>query len=339
VKPLLTLALVLAALLRSEAQVSTPNPVPASPATAASSTPAKPLYAERQIRKAVVFIKMTCASGREMGQAQGTGFFVAYPDKRLGERGGFSYLVTNRHVAECWDEETRRPRTVQGVDLTLNLQAGHAQTMHFGPGNVAWVLPSDPSVDLAAAPLLPDQRLYDYVTISLADFVADDGVLSEGDKVVLSGFFYQFPGVRRIQPIVREGILAMLPDEELITTTGKPGKVYLADVHIFGGNSGSPVLVNLGGLHGSMISSDSYHMLGVVSGMYYEDTDVKLQVTTTASGTVHANSGIAMIVPASQVKALLEDPRLQSQRDAAVPLILQREAAAAAAAGPSAAKP
>jgi hypothetical protein len=35
----------------------------------------------------------------------------------------------------------------------------------------------------------------------------------------------------------------MIPDEPMMTTTGKLGSLYLGDVHIFGGNSGSPVLV------------------------------------------------------------------------------------------------
>src|SRR5713226_8274211 len=89
-------------------------------ATAAVTPPAKPLSAEQQIRKTVGFIKMTCTSGDKTVELKGTCFFVSYPDHRLGEKGVFSYLVTNRHLAECW-EDGRRPRPVQKVDLTLNL--------------------------------------------------------------------------------------------------------------------------------------------------------------------------------------------------------------------------
>jgi Trypsin-like peptidase domain len=295
-------------------------------ATAAVTAPAKPLSAEQQIRKTVGFIKMTCISGDKTVELKGTGFFVSYPDHRIGENGGFNYLVTNRHLAECWDDD-RRPRTVQKVDLTLNLKEGSSNHLTNVAGNVPWILPADTSVDLALIPMLPDQSLYDYIVISASDFVDDDAVLSEGDRIMLSGFFYQFPGVRKMQPIVREGILAMLPDEDLTTTTGKPGKVYLADVHIFGGNSGSPVLVNLGGIRRGMIGGDSYRMVGVVSGMYYEDTDFNLQIVTTLTGTSHGNSGIAMIVPARQLKALLDDPRVQARRDAEVPIFLKQQTA------------
>ncbi|SRR5258708_2730992 len=295
-------------------------------ATSAATPPTKPLSAEQQIRKTVGFIKMTCTSGDKTVELDGTGFFVFYPDHRLGEKGGFSYLVTNRHMAECWDDD-RRPRPVQKVDLTLNLEAGNSKHLTNNSGNVPWILPTDTSVDLAVIPMLPDQSLYDYITISTSDFVDDDATLSEGERIMLSGFFYQFPGVLKMQPIVREGILAMLPDEDLTTTTGKPGKVYLADVHIFHGNSGSPVLVNLGGVRGGTLSGDSYHVAGIVSGMYYEDTDFNLQIVTTITGTSHGNSGIAMIVPARQLKALLDDPRIQAQRDAEVPIVLKQHTA------------
>jgi hypothetical protein len=300
------------------------NTASAPPTPAASNAPAKPLSAEKQIRKAVSFIKMTCASGGKTYESRGTGFFVGYPDTRIGKDGVFIYLVTNRHIAECWDDD-RRPRTVQAVDITLNLREGNSATLH-NVGNMPWILPAAPSVDLAVIPLMPDIARYDYIMVSTSDFVEEDEAISEGDKIMFSGFFYQFPGVRRMQPIVREGILAMLPDEDLTTTTGKPGKVYLGDVHIFHGNSGSPVLVNVGGIRRGVIGGDSYRMLGVVSGMYDEDTDFKLRVTTTLPGTVHGNSGIAMIVPASQLKALLDDPRLQANRDVQVPLIQKQEA-------------
>jgi hypothetical protein len=96
----------------------------------------------------------------------------------------------------------------------------------------------------------------------------------------------------------------------LETTTGKPGTVYLADVHIFGGNSGSPVMVT-----DSWLAMGGYHLLGVVSGYYYEDEDFNLEIATTVKGIGRANSGVAMIVPSDYLKALLEDPLLKAARE------------------------
>ena len=111
----------------------------------------------------------------------------------------------------------------------------------------------------------------------------------------------------------------MIPDEKLETTLKKPGHLYLADVHVFGGNSGSPLMVNLGGFRNSgIISGFQYKLLGVISGYYHEDSDLKLTVATTLRGKLEQNSGIAMVVPADELKALLDSPALQAARDAEV---------------------
>jgi hypothetical protein len=50
----------------------------------------------------------------------------------------------------------------------------------------------------------------------------------------------------------------MLPSENMDTTLGKKGHIYLADVHTFGGNGGSPVIVNVGGFRDGLMSGDQF---------------------------------------------------------------------------------
>jgi hypothetical protein len=120
--------------------------------------------------------------------------------------------------------------------------------------------------------------------------------------VLFTGFFYQIPGMKRFEPIIREGALAMIPYEDLETTLHKSGRVYLADVRAFHGNSGSPLVVNVGGLrNGDIRAGFDYRLLGVVSGFYHEDADLKLTVATTLTGKLEENSGIAMVVPADAI--------------------------------------
>jgi len=141
--------------------------------------------------------------------------------------------------------------------------------------------------------------------------------IGEGDSVLFTGFFYQFPGLKKFEPIVREGVIAMMPDEQLDTTLRKRGNIYLADVHVFGGNSGSPLLINLGGLrNGSFRAGFEYKVLGVISGFYTETSDLTLSIATTYRGTVQGNSGIAMVVPAYALRELLDSAPLQATRDA-----------------------
>ncbi|MGA8152665.1 MAG: S1C family serine protease [Terriglobales bacterium] len=222
------------------------------------------------------------------------------------------YLVTNRHVAQCWDNPDHL-RDVLSESIRVNLKTGTSRSYNLDIG--AWIFPSDDSVDLAVMPIgFPQDFELDMYSVSFAEPATKDYLLShriaEGSPVLLSGYFVQYPGIQKFQSIVRQGILSMMPDEPIKTTTGKLGTLYLADVHIFLGNSGSPVMVtqDAEGVGG-------YHLLGVVSGYVYEDADFKLEIATTTTGKVSANSGIAIIVPVDFLKVLLDSPRLKEARE------------------------
>ena len=65
--------------------------------------------------------------------------------------------------------------------------------------------------------------------------------------------------------------------------------------------------------------------LGVVSGNFSEDQDFTLEIDTTIRGKEHANSGIAVIVPADEVKSLIEnDPTLKAGREAVIKQALHK---------------
>ena len=269
-----------------------------------------------QLRKSVVLIELQCSDGDKTGKSSGTGFVVAKMAPQLGKDVHFDYLVTNRHVALCWDDQ-HRPMTVQSIGVRLNTKDGSSQRIDLNKkGNIRWYIPADDSVDLAVTPITITSN-FDFLEIPLDNFATKDFLtanrIAEGAQIILSGYFYQFPGERKFQPIVRQGILSMIPDEPMITTTGKSGNVYLGDVHIFGGNSGSPVLVSA---QDGVLHMGEYHFLGVVSGYYHENEDLTLEIATTVKGTGQANSGVAMIVPADVLQDLIEnDPELKIKRD------------------------
>jgi hypothetical protein len=294
---------------------------------APKSTTIPPLPFTTAIRKTVTYITVSCRDGAREFSEQGTGFFVSYPDKRLGENGSFIYLVTNRHVALCSDD-SGHDYPVEKISVRLNLKAssqGEASQIAYlnEHGNARWLLPADDSVDLAVLPLLPPQDQYDFLAIPVSLFATKDVIekenILEGDRVLFTGLFYRLPGDHRMKPIIREGALAMLPEEKIKTTRGKLGNIYLADVHAIKGSSGSPAMVSLGGMRqGSLTVGDRELLIGVVSGYYIEDENLNLEVTTTIRGSGQANSGISMIVPADELKKLLEQPEVQQLRDAEV---------------------
>jgi hypothetical protein len=303
-----------------------PSPVSAS---AQGSISQVPLPFAAEIKKAVAFIETDCLKDGKLVPSVATAFFVVKPDERLGKGLGFEYLVTNRHAAQPGIEDGAPCQVVNYV-IKVNLRSNdsahpRATPVSLGP-NLPWVFPDDPSVDLAIVPFAVSPSKVDFTPISSTMLATDEVVranrIGEGDPVIFAGLFVQVPGLLELEPIVRQGIIAMMPDEPIGTTLKRPGSLYLADVHVFGGNSGSPMFVNLGGFrNGTMSSGDNYRLLGVVSGYEKEDANFDLEAATTYSGKLGMNSGVASVVPANEVDALLNCPKLQAQRDA----ILKRE--------------
>jgi hypothetical protein len=298
------------------------------PVAVTSTVPRLP--GTEQIRKTVAFIGVAYQNGSVQGGAIGTCFFVSFPDKRVGENGQFIYLVTNRHVAQP-GIDLGTPYQTGGAFLRMNLTnpQGEVQSVEgpipLGEG-LHWYFPADDAVDLAVLPFAPDHTRFDYLAIPLDGIVnaaqmksGDPGV---GDSVTFAGYFSNFGGRFRMEPIIRQGVLAMLPGEKMPTTLHKPGQIYLADLHAFHGNSGSPVFANMGGFHhGSIIASDSYRLVGIISGYYPESAGFSIPAATVLTGEVRDNSGIAMIVPAEELLKLLNSAELQAQRDKIVEAI------------------
>jgi hypothetical protein len=302
-----------------------PSPEPPKQQAVASEA-SQALTFGQSLRKTIGFLTADVRKDGAIWKISGTCFFVRYEDKRLGGNQAFSYLVTNRHMA-LPGVEKGESYPIQRMSVKLNLLnpvAGmESEEVNIPLAGVHWVFPADDSVDLAILPAAPDQTKYDYLNVPASVLAGKDQIstnnIDVGDNVLFAGYFVQFPGQKKIQPVVRQGILSMMPDELMDTTLGKPGHLYLADAHVFHGNSGSPMFVNISGFrNGSLKPGYSYLLLGVVSGYYFEDADFKLTVATTLEGTAHANSGISMIVPAYELKALLDSPLCQAWRDSYV---------------------
>jgi hypothetical protein len=251
----------------------------------------------------------------------GTGFIVVVPDARLGKDQGFQYLITNRHVIQP-GIENGKPCKVLSYAVSLNHRgtaidpAPHLDTL--GAALEGWDFPVDDSIDLAATGFHLSSSDYDFMYITTDQFATDDmvknGDVVEGDPAIFAGLFVQYAGNRSLEPVVRSGAVAMLPSEEIPTTLRRLGHAYLAEVHAFGGNSGSPIFVDIDKFKNRV--GYEYRLLGVVAGEVLESADLTLQVTTSYTGTVAANSNVSVIVPAYQVRDLLMTPHFQQERDA-----------------------
>jgi hypothetical protein len=328
--------------------------------TAPTTNPSSALPFPAQLKKTVVFIEADCEptpeelaklTPGELGHwflreeakmkpeslknvkhpHSGTGFLIKVTDSRLGEEASFIYLVTNRHVAQPGIEDGKPCNVhnyfiVSNVKDSTNPDQDNFSVQNLGP-DPGWTFSDDQSVDLAVLPIVLNNYPMDYMTLGLEQFVTpemiDKKVVVEDDPVVFAGLFIQFQGRKRLEPIVRSGTLAMIPSESTSTTLKRPGYVYFAEAHSHGGNSGSPMLVDIRKFAGP--SGYDYRFLGVVSGFVPENNDFTLQVSTDYQASIADNSGICVVVPAEEVRKILFSPKLQVERDNAVATFLKNK--------------
>lgn len=265
---------------------------------------------------------------------RGTGFLVGYPDSRLKRQPGdvgprlFRYLVTNHHMTQPGIEYGKPCKIVRSTIL-LNHKADPTHASPYGETNrtdriLTWITPVDSSVDLAVAAIGFDDKQYDHVLIPTTAFVSDDEIKNhkvvEGDPVLFAGLFTQtFDQLHTLEPIVRSGSLALIPEGLLqFTLDKKPGHVYLAEVHAFGGNSGSPIFVDPTKFQGTIVAGANFKLLGVISEEVFENSDLTLTLVSSISGNIAANSGVSVVVPVSELVKLLDDPGLSAGRSQVV---------------------
>jgi len=301
---------------------SAQQPAPAQPPIASAAP--SPQNITETIRKSALFLEVYYQDGTDRKGIVGTCFFVSFEDKRLPDGQVFLYLVTNRHVAQP-GIDLNSPYPVSGAFIRANLlhPEGEVQSVKepLPLSTNHWHFPQDPSVDLAILPYGLAIEKYSYSQIPSSIIVTSDmvkaGDVADGDRITFAGYFTNFPGLKRMEPILRSGVIAMMPEEVLDTTLHKPGHVYLADLHAFHGNSGSPVFVNVGGVshHGVTMMGEKYFLLGLISGYYPEAEGFSVPAATVLTGQVHDNSGIAAIVPADEINELLNSREVQSERD------------------------
>ncbi|MGA7313786.1 MAG: hypothetical protein WBX22_07410, partial [Silvibacterium sp.] len=297
------------------------RPMPAQ--TSQPQTAVQPRF-EDTLAKSVV--RITGKAEGINGTLNATGFLVRVPESRLPGDMAMVYLVTNRHVAMAMEPDSAGqsvPHRVTEMEAVVNLKVSvggnKAKSVPLPPEtSLQWHFPKDSSIDLAVIGFSMSDD-YDAILIPVSFFYTEDVWktfrIGPGDKVLTCGYFLHYGGAHQFQPIIREGSLAMVPDDVMPVPIGGSAKIYLADLHIIPGNSGSPLFLapsfSLGGMVTDAKGGVPYGLIGVVSGYMWEDNQLTLHAASDYEATIHANSGIATIVPIDQLKELLFSPELQ----------------------------
>lgn len=301
------------------------------------------------VRSAVFLsVEESLPSGDSARIPSATAFLVSVPLEGT-DTGHVGYFVTARH---CLYEARAAGHDV--VYLRLNRRDAPG-FMEVPTKLDDWFL-SDVT-DVAAILFVPahlpgkmDFRQFDVMGFQMAYFVGpapdyaftgnvrDLGEVRAqpvvGTEIAFIGLFTQHYGSTRNLPVARFGHISRMPSElEFTNSDGTvfEAKAYLAECQSWGGHSGSPAyfmsqntMVNVevdedGNETGRVTTEPSWisGFLGMISGHY--DIDTAATVTgEVGTVTMSLNSGIAIVVPADDIRQLITRDDLLAQRKAIV---------------------
>jgi hypothetical protein len=229
------------------------------------------------------------------------------------------YLITAKHVIS-------KPNSTEFFDkvfLRLNKKEGGSAILAlpivYDGNNKTVFCHSDPSVDIAVIPCLPDQNVFDF------KFLPDDMItttveykdlkIREGSEVFFTGLFSPYLGAEKNYPVVRFGRVALVTDEK-IPFGDKKRDLYLIEAGSYGGNSGAPVFFYLGADRepGRLIlGSTVLKLAGIMEGTFLDAKEIKVVETKTIS-IAQSNMGIAAVVPSYKLHEILFSNELKQKR-------------------------
>lgn len=259
------------------------------------------------IVKCVVFL------GLRVGfdpQYVGTAFIVTIKRNRYS----VPYLVTARHVAE----------PLEGSDCVMRINRRNHQPLEIEMGRVPWWFhPTDDTVDVAVTPFIPGdidvQRSLDIRPIPDYMFLDNEKLLKHnigiGDEVFATGLFSDIQGTSINRPILRSGVVALIPNER-IPFRGKLVDAYLLEGRSIGGLSGSPVFVRES-MKYDMVTRDGepesmllptlrFHFFGLMRGHWDVNPGDLLQLPEAEA----VNMGISLVIPAHKIMEVIEQEEL-----------------------------
>jgi len=243
-----------------------------------------------------------------------TAFIVSVPCENVSANCRFYYAVTAKHVFNGPPNET-----VQTV-VIVNKRGGGVKPLSLKAG---WYISEDETVDVAVSPIGIDPEV-DASAFELDSFFDETNNpenMGVGDEVFFPGLFTAAPGIDRIQPLVRHGNLAMLPEQQIQTNDGY-ADLYLIEARSIGGLSGSPVFIRETVVFPMSRTNEAkstvmvhtlgvFKLLGLIQGHWDVDESKINQAYFVHDPKRGVNMGIAKVVPARKIKQLImEDPAL-----------------------------
>ncbi len=270
------------------------------------------------IKKCVMFVLYRSDDGET--RLVGTAFLVGVEAKDVGI--SFVYCVTARHVVA----KIHQNSVDQTVILRLNKKDGSVREIET-PYHHWQYHPDDSTVDVAVLAWAPSIDTYDVGLVHINSAVTQELIEREnigvGDEVFVTGLFTNHYGEQRNLPIVRTGNVALMSEERVHSNIFGEMEAYLIESRSIGGLSGSPVFVQKfpvkvsGGKIFTSAAGHVFFWLGLIHGHW----DVKPTITAhdevvdSIPEAEKVNMGIAIVVPATKIAEVINQPFFADQRE------------------------
>jgi hypothetical protein len=266
--------------------------------------------------KCAAYLYPSLDAGRKGERSGGTAFFVAFPVP--GENGFVPYVVTNRHL-------------IEGGCLFLRIALRDGSTFVDEVPRELWTVADDD--DLAVACLgLPDN--HDVIPLGVDLLIEEDCTFEgwpifPGDDVLFYGRLIGHDGREKNKPVMRFGNISMLADADApIDFGGHQQIAFLVECRSISGFSGAPAFVHLSQprtLHpdtqppSHVWIPGGTRFLGVNCGHLPFYGVGRARPSSDAPKIpglfVESSSGVAVVIPAWRLAALLNQEHFVRQRE------------------------
>lgn len=219
-------------------------------------------------------------SKQKTANFSGTGFFFLFKVKNIT----IPVIVTNKHVIKDAEKRVLYFKTMK-ADSTPNYTK--IEEIKFEKFSKKWILHPDTTVDLAIFPIQLTLDAYSkygkplYYRAYGEELIPTDAVrnsLEAIEDILMIGYPFGLRDIKNDIPIVRKGITAIPPylDYNL-------KKEFLIDMPVFGGSSGSPVMIYNSSSYstrGALIMGSRLILLGINYATYTRNFEGKVTAKT-----------------------------------------------------------
>jgi hypothetical protein len=249
----------------------------------------------------------------------GTGFIVAKLLPAPAKDRSLQYIVTAQHCVVG----------IKQIRLRINKLDGHAFVTEPVPDDGWFFHPESDHrfVDVAVLPVQLAKDYYDIRHVFMDSDVADEAVLKEkdigiGDEVFFPGLFMHHKGTEKNLPILRVGTVALMSQEPVQTKSG-PINAHLIESRSIGGHSGSPVFLNMTAPRKyydkrpeplPLKQPQAYYLFGLIHGYLKSEDSGEYVSDDGKQDNLWINSGIATVIPASEILETINQPELKTIR-------------------------